>query len=84
MFGITKPKTLSALLTVANGPTLPTEPRLTMKVLSSIFNAIQTFLAGLFLAAALIGIVVSFAELPRLAEWDAIKHAAERSITGSR
>jgi hypothetical protein len=55
-----------------------------MMVVSSIFNAIQAFLAVLFVAAALIGITISFAELSRLLEWDAIKHVVERAITESR
>jgi len=59
-------------------------PRLVMNGVSSIFNAIQVFLAGLFVAAALISITISFAELSRLAERDAIKHVAERAITESR
>ena len=37
-----------------------------MKVVSSVFKAIQAFLAGLFAAAALISIILSFAELSRL------------------
>ena len=59
-------------------------PRLVMNGVSSIFNAIQVFLAGLFAAAALISITISFVELSRLAKRDAIKHVEERAIMVSR
>jgi hypothetical protein len=50
---------------------------------ASTFATCQLFLAVVFLAAALLGIATSFAELARLLEQDAIRHIVEKAITAS-
>ena len=47
---------------------------------ASAYATCQLVLAAVFLAAALVGVATSFAELSRLVERDAIRHTIEKAI----
>jgi hypothetical protein len=71
-----------------NQSSLVCEPELqhlrrTAEASSSTIAICQLFLAVFFLAAALVEITLSFAELTRLLERDAIQHVTERVISQS-
>ena len=50
---------------------------------ASTYETCQLLLLMVFLAAALLGIATSFADLSRLLEQDAIMHLVEKAITAS-
>jgi hypothetical protein len=57
--------------------------KLIAESVASTFATCQLLLAGVFLAAALLGIATSFAQMGRLLEQDAIRHVVEKAITAS-
>jgi hypothetical protein len=61
----------------------PQQWRRTAEAISSMFAVSQLVLAVVFLVVALVQVAISFAELSRLLERDAIKNVAERVISES-
>jgi hypothetical protein len=57
--------------------------KLIAEAAASTYAICQLVLVTVFLAAALVGVATSFAELSRLVERDAIRHTIEKAITPS-